>query len=87
MPLNGKLFLSSFFSFLPYQGVDLEKVSFLRMSATHSEGNDFDFFVTLETTGLLSFVRRHIKEADQRLRSSPSDFLVLMITSRGEGGL
>ena len=60
-------------------------MSFLRMSASHSEGNDFDFFETLETTGLLSYARCQVKEADQRLQSSPSNFIVLMITSSSAG--
>ena len=60
-------------------------MSFLRMSASHSEGNDFDFFETLETTGPLSYARCQVKEADQRLQSSPSNFIVLMITSSSAG--
>ena len=55
------------------------------MSASHSEGNDFDFFEMLETTGLLSYARCQVKEADQRLQSSPSNFIVLMITSSSAG--
>ena len=55
------------------------------MSASHSEGNDFDFFETLQTTGLLSYARCQVKEADQRLQSSPSNFIVLMITSSSAG--
>ena len=44
-----------------------------------------DFSETLENIGLLSHARCHIKEADQRLQSSPSNFIVLMTTSSSAG--